>query len=43
MTSDTLRVLLAVLVVLAIGTTVYRYVPGPPLCWPSATGTDCYP
>jgi hypothetical protein len=43
MTSDTLRVMLAVLVVLAVGTSVYRAVPGPPLCWPSATGTDCYP
>ena len=43
MTSDTLRVLLAVLLVLAIGTSVYRTAPGPPLCWPSATGQDCYP
>jgi hypothetical protein len=42
-TRDTLRVLLAVLAVLAVGTTVYRYAPSSPLCWPAATGKDCYP
>jgi hypothetical protein len=41
--TDPLRIALAVLLLLAIGTTVYRVSPGPPLCWPSATGQECYP